>query len=67
MSGCENVFCVCVVSDRLKVWDPTQRTYRSISGYGNLSIDISSKVYVTEGGAKAILLSGSKHWHLEMD
>ncbi|XP_027143899.1 uncharacterized protein LOC109137463 [Larimichthys crocea] len=53
-------------TNRLKVWDPTQRTYRSISGYGNLSIDISSKVYVTEGGAKAILLSGQLSlWDLE--
>ncbi|KAI3376664.1 hypothetical protein L3Q82_017094 [Scortum barcoo] len=45
-------------SNRLKVWDPFRRNCRSICGYEALTIDVSSKLYVTEGGTKAILLSG---------
>ncbi|XP_076581752.1 uncharacterized protein LOC143317485 [Chaetodon auriga] len=53
-------------SNRLKVWDTINRSYRSICGYGNLTIEVSSKLYVTEGGSKAILLSGQLSlWDLE--
>ncbi|KAI9545772.1 hypothetical protein NQZ68_033904, partial [Dissostichus eleginoides] len=50
----------------LKVWDPFKGNYRSICGYGNLTIDVSSKLYVTEGGSRAILLSGQLSlWDLQ--
>ncbi|XP_049924061.1 uncharacterized protein LOC126404723 [Epinephelus moara] len=53
-------------SNRLKVWDPFRGKYRSISGYGNLTIEVSSKLHVTEGGSRAILLSGQLSlWDLE--
>lgn len=55
---CQEYFSVC--SDRLKVWDPFKSNYRSICGYGNLTIEDSSKLHMTEGGTKAILLSGGK-------
>lgn len=47
------------------MWDPFKRNYRSICGYGNLMIEISSELHMTEGGTKAILLSGRKpNWRL---
>ncbi|XP_074480037.1 uncharacterized protein LOC141760845 [Sebastes fasciatus] len=53
-------------SNRLKVWDPFKSNYRSICGYGNLTIEDSSKLHMTEGGTKAILLSGQLSlWDLE--
>ncbi|XP_042256653.1 uncharacterized protein LOC121889028 [Thunnus maccoyii] len=53
-------------SNTMKVWDAFKRNYKSICGYGNLTIDISSKLYMTEGGTKAILLSGQLSlWDLE--
>ncbi|XP_034712568.1 uncharacterized protein LOC117934738 isoform X2 [Etheostoma cragini] len=53
-------------SNRLKLWDPFKRIYRSICGYGNLMIEYSSKLHVTEGGTRAILLSGQLSlWDLE--
>ncbi|TDH00018.1 hypothetical protein EPR50_G00200110 [Perca flavescens] len=53
-------------SNKLKVWDPFKRIYRSICGYGNLMIEYSSKLHVTEGGTRAILLSGQLSlWDLE--
>nr|XP_046237578.1 uncharacterized protein si:ch211-212k18.6 [Scatophagus argus] len=53
-------------SNRLKVWDPFKRKCRSICGYGNLKIEVSSKLHMTEGGTKAILLSGQLSlWDLE--
>ncbi|XP_051231416.1 uncharacterized protein LOC127349591 [Dicentrarchus labrax] len=53
-------------SNRLKVWDPFRRNYRSICGYGNLTIEVSSELYMTEGGTRAILLSGQLSlWDLE--
>ncbi|XP_038586012.1 uncharacterized protein LOC119911275 [Micropterus salmoides] len=52
--------------NRLKVWDPFKGNYRSICGYENLTIEVSSKLYMTEGGTKAILLSGQLSlWDLE--
>ncbi len=54
-----------VCSDRLKVWDPFKGNYRSICGYENLTIKVSSKLHMTEGGTKAILLSGrTQRWRL---
>ncbi|XP_029311219.1 uncharacterized protein LOC115023989 [Cottoperca gobio] len=53
-------------SNRLKLWEPFKRKCRSICGYGNLTIEVSSKLYVTEGGTRAILLSGQLSlWNLE--
>ncbi|XP_032355068.1 uncharacterized protein LOC116669372 isoform X2 [Etheostoma spectabile] len=53
-------------SNRLKVWDPFKKIYRSICGYGNLMIEYSSKLHVTERGTRAILLSGQLSvWDLE--
>ncbi|CAK6968650.1 RWD domain-containing protein 4 Protein FAM28A [Scomber scombrus] len=53
-------------SNKVKVWDPFKRNYKSICGYENLTIDISSKLHMTEGGTKAILLSGQLSlWDLE--
>ncbi|XP_070711235.1 uncharacterized protein [Pempheris klunzingeri] len=55
-------------SNRLKVWDPFSRNYRSITGYGNLTIEASSELHMTEGGTKAVLLSAGQLslWDLEV-
>ena len=45
---------------RLKVWDPFKRKHKCISGYGDLKFSVSSRLHMTEGGAKAFLLSGEK-------
>ncbi|XP_041821593.1 uncharacterized protein LOC121626912 [Chelmon rostratus] len=53
-------------SNRLKVWDTISRRHRSICGYRNLTMEVSSKLYMMEGGRKAILLSGQLSlWDLE--
>ncbi|KAG9274177.1 hypothetical protein AMEX_G11074 [Astyanax mexicanus] len=44
-------------SNKLKVWEPFRRKHKTISGYRGLKLDVSSQLYVTEGGTKAILLA----------
>ncbi|XP_030194589.1 uncharacterized protein LOC115529741 [Gadus morhua] len=44
-------------SNKLKVWDPFKRKHKCISGYGDLKFSVSSRLHMTEGGAKAFLLS----------
>ncbi|XP_054863824.1 uncharacterized protein LOC118470977 [Amphiprion ocellaris] len=52
--------------NRLKVWEPFNKNYKSIDGYRNLKLDVSSKLYLTEGGSQAFLLSGQLSlWDLE--
>ncbi|XP_069033923.1 NACHT and WD repeat domain-containing protein 2 [Embiotoca jacksoni] len=50
----------------LKVWEPFTRNYKSIDGSGNLRMDECSKLHLTEGGARAVLLAGQLMlWDLE--
>ncbi|XP_076828927.1 uncharacterized protein LOC143475082 isoform X3 [Brachyhypopomus gauderio] len=72
------ICCVAITNDasriafgiaernKLKVWDPFRRKHKTISGYGTLKLGVSSQLFVTEGGAKAILLAGEVSvWELE--
>ncbi|XP_051799804.1 macrosialin-like isoform X2 [Acanthochromis polyacanthus] len=43
--------------NRLKVWEPFNKNYKSIDGCRNLKLDVCSKLYLTEGGSQAFLLS----------
>ncbi|KAB5579452.1 hypothetical protein PHYPO_G00195220 [Pangasianodon hypophthalmus] len=43
--------------NKLKVWEPFRRKHKTILGYGSLKLTVSSRLYITEGGAKAILLA----------
>ncbi|XP_071334325.1 uncharacterized protein [Trachinotus anak] len=53
-------------SNSLKVWEPFKRNYRSICGYGNLRMEESCQVHMTERGTRAVLLSGQLSlWDLE--
>ncbi|XP_030018609.1 uncharacterized protein LOC115438877 [Sphaeramia orbicularis] len=53
-------------SNKLNVWEPFSGNIKSISGYGNLCIEASSKLYTTEGGTRAVLLSGQLSlWDVE--
>ncbi|MBN3301764.1 NWD2 protein, partial [Amia calva] len=45
-------------ANKLKVWDPFRRVHKTISGYESLNLGVNSKLYITEEGAKAILLTG---------
>ncbi|KAG7461821.1 hypothetical protein MATL_G00195090 [Megalops atlanticus] len=52
--------------NRLKVWDPFKRVHKTISGYESLNMSVSSQIFVTEEGAKAILLAGEVSlWDLD--
>ncbi|KAK6493133.1 hypothetical protein HHUSO_G2632 [Huso huso] len=65
-----NVCCVAVTDDasrvvfgvmeanKLKVWDPFKKRHKTIFGYEKLNLGVNSKLHITEGGAKAILLAG---------
>lgn len=47
---------------RVKVWEPFRRKHKTILGYGSLKLSVSSRLYITKAGAKAILLAGNiKH------
>ncbi|XP_070294555.1 uncharacterized protein [Salvelinus sp. IW2-2015] len=72
------VCCVAITDDasrvafgvngcnKLKVWDPFRRNHKTISGYASLRLGGSNQLYITEGGAKAILLAGELSvWDLE--
>lgn len=43
---------------RLKVWEPFRRKHKTILGYGSLKLNVSSRLHIIQGGAKAILLAG---------
>ncbi|KAJ8262209.1 hypothetical protein GJAV_G00163800 [Gymnothorax javanicus] len=52
--------------NRLKVWDPFKRVHKTIPGYEGLNLGVSSQLFVTEEGAKAILLAGEASiWDLD--
>ncbi|KAJ8383073.1 hypothetical protein SKAU_G00038510 [Synaphobranchus kaupii] len=51
---------------RLKVWDPFRRVHKTIPGYENLNMCVSSQLFITEEGAKAVLLAGEASiWDLD--
>lgn len=50
-------------SNKLKVWEPFNRTIQSICGYENLRVEASSTLCLTEKGTKAVLLSGINRKH----
>uniref|UniRef100_A0AAV2KL95 RWD domain-containing protein n=1 Tax=Knipowitschia caucasica TaxID=637954 RepID=A0AAV2KL95_KNICA len=45
-------------SNRLKVWEPLRKSVKSVCGDESLRIQAFSSLYLTEGGTKALLLSG---------
>ncbi|KAK3567409.1 hypothetical protein QTP86_019864 [Hemibagrus guttatus] len=54
------------MSNKLKVWEPFRRKHKTILGYGNLKLSVSSKLHITKGGTKAILLADELSvWDLE--
>ncbi|KAJ8269670.1 hypothetical protein COCON_G00122770 [Conger conger] len=72
------VCCVAMSSDasrivfgvmgvnRLKVWDPFRRVHKNIPGYEGLNIGVNSQLFLTEEGAKAVLLAGEASiWDLD--
>ncbi|KAI1883557.1 hypothetical protein AGOR_G00232810 [Albula goreensis] len=53
-------------TNRLRVWDPFRKIHKNITGYENLTMSVNSQLYVTEEGAKAILLAGEVSlWDLD--
>ncbi|KAI4905072.1 hypothetical protein NFI96_016045, partial [Prochilodus magdalenae] len=72
------ICCVAITSDasriafgiakcnKLKVWEPFRRKHKTISGYGGLKLDVSSQLFVTDAGSKAILLADEvSMWDLD--
>ncbi|XP_017574350.1 uncharacterized protein LOC108440128 [Pygocentrus nattereri] len=72
------ICCVAITSDasriafgiakcnKLKVWEPFRRKHKTISGYGDLKLDVSSQLYLTDRGSKAILLADEvSMWDLD--
>ncbi|XP_041079688.1 uncharacterized protein LOC121297430 [Polyodon spathula] len=65
-----SVCCVAVTDDasrvvfgvmeanKLKVWDPFKKRHKTIFGYENLTLGDNSKLHITDGGERAILLAG---------
>ncbi|KAI5104186.1 NACHT domain- and WD repeat-containing protein 1-like isoform X1, partial [Silurus meridionalis] len=52
--------------NKLKVWEPFRRKHKTIVGYGSLKLSVSSRLYITKGGAKAILLADEiSVWNLD--
>ncbi|KAG5844984.1 hypothetical protein ANANG_G00133960 [Anguilla anguilla] len=52
--------------NRLKVWDPFRRGHKTIPGYESLTVGVSSQLFLTEEGAKAVLLAGEASvWDLD--
>ncbi|KAF4089359.1 hypothetical protein AMELA_G00065260 [Ameiurus melas] len=43
--------------NKLKVWEPFRRKHNTILGYGSLKLSVSSSLYITKAGAKAVLLA----------
>ncbi|XP_041842468.1 uncharacterized protein LOC121640694 [Melanotaenia boesemani] len=64
--GAERIVFGVSGGKRLMVWEPFRGNCKSISGYGTLRIDMTSKLFVTDGGSKAFLLAGQVSlWDLE--
>ncbi|XP_051992707.1 uncharacterized protein si:ch211-212k18.6 [Xyrauchen texanus] len=64
--ACRVVFGIAGFN-KLKVWEPFRRKHKTISGYGSLSLNWSSLLFITEGQSKAILLADEvSMWDLDV-